>query len=211
MCSPTLMVMSAQAVSGGLKAYGQYKQGVAMRNYYNYLADTERVKGEYQYRLRMKESHLVQDKAKFEDKIHKQDVAQFVASQKANIVANGINLSSVTAADLVTDSLSKARLDELAIRYKADAKSWSLKETAKARRWSANVQASNYKAAGSRALASARNEAMGTLLGTAVSIGTTAHSSGMFGTKAVPGKGGYGLSTPEGAVDMKTWTKVNLK
>lgn len=210
MCNPAFMA-AATVVSGGMRAYGQYKQGVAMRNYYNYLADSERAQGEYEYRMGIKQSHLVQDKAKFEDKLHKRDVAYFAASQQAKLVANGINLNSVTAADLTLDTVSKARLDELAIRYKADSRSWSLKEQAKANRWSRNVQASNYNIAGDRAYSRGKTQAFTTLLGTAASAGQSLHSSGFFGKPAKPGTGGYLKGTPKGAIDMRTWTKVNLK
>jgi len=165
-----MVAMGVTAASGAMQAYGQYQQGATQKQYYDYLAANSEMQGEYAYRTGMKQSELIQDSAKYEGKIQKRDVAQFAAAQRATLVANGIDLSSVTSEDIASDTISKARMDELAIRFNADSKSWSTETDAKYRKWAGQQEAKGQRFSGAQAKYSGKTQAFTTLLSTAASM-----------------------------------------
>jgi len=205
------VAMGVTAVAGGMKAYGQYQQGVQQKRYYDYLADSSRTQGEYAYRTGMKQSELSQDAAKYRGKIDKTQVLQFASSQRAALAANGIDLSSVSSADIMSDTMSKSRLDELAFRFNADSKSWSMETDAKYKRWSGQVEGQNYNYAGSQAKYAGKQQAFSTLLSTAASVASIGFGGvgggGSTTTSGIAGRlKGYRSGTPPGSLDMKTHT-----
>jgi len=195
------------AVASGMSAYGKYKEGVAQQKQYNYQADVAASEGELAYKRGEKQSELIQTSASAEGRKQKTQAAQVASAQRAAMVANGIDLSSVTASDLASETMSKAKLDELSIRYNADINSWSAKEEGKYKRWAGHTQASQLRFAGKQAKASGQMGAFTTLLGGAASMAGMGLLSSGGGTAAVAGKGGYGAGTPSGARNMGTWTK----
>jgi len=193
MCEPvtlTIAALSLTAAAGGMKAYGQYQQGIEQQKYYQYLADTSRTQGEYEYRTGMRESELTQDAASFESKQEKIRTTQFASSQKAKLIANGVDLSSVTAQDISTDTMSKAQMDQLLIRYKADSKSWSQETDANYKKWAGEVDAQGKELAGRQAKASGKRKAFTTLLATAGTLAAGAATAGALGVFSGGGGGG---------------------
>jgi len=189
MCDPvtlTAIAMGVTATAGGVSAYSSYKQGAATKKYYDYMADQSRIEGESVYKAGKKQSELVQESAKQEGKRHKIGTAELASTQRAAMVANGMDLSSVTAQDIASDSMSKAKLDEISMRYNADVKSWSIMEDSKYKRWSANVQADQYGYAGKSAKKAGKMEAFNTLLSTAASVASM--STGLLKPKGVSPK-----------------------
>lgn len=180
--------MVGTAVSGGITAYGSYKEGAATNKYYKSVANTQEEQGRVEFARGEKQSELGQDAAKFQGKQQKTEAAQLESAQRATMVANGIDLSSVTSQDLTSETISKSRLDEMAIRYNADISSWNTMQDAKYKRWAANVNAANSRAMGSSALASAKNKMGMTLLTTAVSMAGAGvggmSNAGWFGSNA---------------------------
>ena len=185
-----IVAMGVTAVAGGLKAYGQYKQGQEQQQYYNYLADVSRTKGEYAYRTGMKESELTQDKAKYEAMLQKRNVVQFASSQRATMIANGIDLASVSAADISSDTMSKAFMDQMVIRYNADSKSWSQTTEAQYKKWAGEEEARGNEQAGKQAAASGKRAAFTTLLATAGSVAFMGVMGGVGGAAGGGSSGG---------------------
>jgi hypothetical protein len=201
--------MGIVALTGAMSAYGQYQEGRQQKKYYNYLADVAKTEAEYNYRIGQKQSQMVQDAAKYEDKDKKREILRFAAAQKASIVANGIDLSSVTASDLVGDTISGARADELAIRFNADAKSWSIETDAQYKRWAGLTESENNKFVGAQAMASAKRKSFNTLLSTASSLvgGAYAKASGATAPKTTGGGNGVdfvGNLTSKQSTNLRT-------
>ncbi len=213
MCDPvTIAVVSLVGVSGGMKAASQYKEGVAANKYYDYLARQSEAQGEAIFKAGQKQSELIQESAKFKGKSQAVREAQVAGAQKAALAAQGVDLSSVTAQDLASDTMSKARLDELAIRYSADVQSWSTTEDARFKRWTAFQQADQYEMAGDMKRKAGGRKAFGTLIGTAASMAMA--GSGMLAgsekTSGLVGKlKGYRAGTPAGARDMGSYTLLS--
>jgi len=188
MCDPiTAVAVTTTAVAGGMQAYGQYKEGAAVNKYRKGVANIQEQQGDILLKRGEKQSELIQDSAKFTGEKQKIEAAQVESAQRAALVANGVDLSSVTAQDLVSDTLSKSRLDELAIRYNADINSWNTTEEAKFKKWSLYTEAAQSRASGANALASGKRKAFTTLLSTAASMAGTLVLSG-----ALKGGGGGG-------------------
>ena len=191
MCDPVTLTIIAVGVAGGTKAYSQYKQGSATNKYYQYQADQTRKEGEAAFRIGQKQSELVQDASKNQIKAHKLNAAEFESSQRAALVANGIDLSSVTSENLQSDSFRKSRLDELNLRFNSDLSSWDIMETARQKRWASQVKADEYSYAGKSAKSAGKTQAFVTLVSTAASMATA--GSGLFSSGA-PGAGTAGIS-----------------
>ena len=183
MCVPLLAVAAAATVaSGGYSAYTQYQSGAAQNKYYNYMAANANTEAGYalsegQQALKVGEtqSRLVQDQASREGKQLKTDQARFNASQRATLAANGVY--GVTAEDITTDTLSRERLDEMALRYNADVKSWEIGTDAKYKNqskqyqaWQSNVGADQLRYQGKAASYAGKTGAFSTLLSTATSV-----------------------------------------
>lgn len=212
MCDPvslTIAAVTLTAAAGSASAYGQYKQGSSTKKYYDKLADQSRMEGDLALKLGDKQSELVQDAAKQEGKVQKLQSADLESAQRAALVSNGIDLSSVTAEDIASDSMGKAKLDELMIRFNADSKSWSIKQDAKYKKWTAYQNADNLNYQGKAAKQQGKMGAATTLLSTAASMAMIgAGGLGSSGTAAKAGQGGYGAGTPSGARNMGSWTKL---
>ena len=86
------------------------------------------------------------------------------------MVANGIDLSSVTSADLASSDMSRAKLDELAIRYNADISTWNTMEDAKYKKWAQYTAAGQSRQTGANMKSAGTTKSFTTLLSTASSV-----------------------------------------
>ena len=184
MCEPTTIFMVGTAIAGGMQAYGQYKEGSATNKYYKGVANAQEEQGRIEYARGEKQSELIQDSAKITGMKQKTEAAQVASQQRATMVANGIDLSSVTSADLASETISKSRFDELAIRYNADINTWNQMEDAKYKKWAQYTQASQSRATGKNALSAGKTKAFTTLLSTAASMAGGAMLAGSGGISA---------------------------
>ena len=190
-------------LSGYLRAKAQKAEGKAQEAYYNYLAEQSRLEGDAALKIGQKQSELVQDVAKEEGKQLKKTQAQFNASQIAAMAASGVDVSSVSAQDVVSSAYSEQKLDELALRYNADMRSWGVKTEASYKNWAANVQAGQYEYAGKHARVVSKIKQRSTLLDTVSSLfGSSggSMSSGVSGfqrgTDLGAGRTSYGINVP---------------
>jgi murein L,D-transpeptidase YcbB/YkuD len=183
MCNPAIGLM---AVAGATQAFGQYQQGKAENDLAQAQATQSRNEGKIALARGAKQSELIQDAASYEGKQQAVKTAEALASQRAAVAAAGLDPSSVTVSDIVSSSLSKAQLDEAAIRYNADMRSWATTEEAKYANWTGQRQGDLYSLAGKNAKTAGTMNAAGTLLGTAASIGMSGLLKGKTQTKFSP-------------------------
>ena len=179
MCAP-LAVTALTAVSGAMSAYGQYQQGKATNSYYQYLAGQSRVEGQTAYDRSIKQSEMVQDSAKEQEKIRAIKAAELGGEQKTAMAASGIDTSSVTAQDITLSTLTKGKMDEMMIRRNADLNSWEALEQGKLAKWQGEEQAKQYGFAGKQAKRAGKIGAFTSLLGTAAQTGLTGFNTGLF-------------------------------
>jgi hypothetical protein len=192
MCELATVAIIATAAAGGTQAYGQYQSGVAQNKMYQFQADQNRMEGNLAVTRGQKQSELIQDTASREGKRLKTDQAGFSASQRAAMAASGV--TGVTAQDITSDSFSKQRLDELALRYNYDTKSYEVTEGAKYQKYALDTQADQLSLAGKNAKKAGKMNAFGTLLSTAASMAMMGMMAGGAGAGAKAGGGGLNNS-----------------
>lgn len=106
--------------------------------------------------------HSAQMDASFRNKDLNNQITMVRGQQKSVQAAAGVGGGSVTMADIELDTLEKAKMDEIAIRYNADTESsairddanrrkWQIGEDLKYGNWSSSVQQSQTRAAGRNA------------------------------------------------------------
>lgn len=162
---------AATLASGGLAAYGAYAQGQSQKNLYNYQAEINKRQAELINQTTEQNVSATQEAAKFESKNEKRSIAQLEGAQKAALAANGVGGGSVTAADIAGSTFDTAKLDELAIRYNADQRSWGLKNNAAYQTWDLDNQRKQYLISAKNASTAGTMNAFSSLLGTASTVG----------------------------------------
>ena len=175
MCAPAIM-----AVAAAYSAYSQYQQGVSEQKMYNYQADASRQQGAAALAQGQKQGELIQDTAKLQGKEQAIKTAEALSSQRAAMAAMGLDPSSVSAQDLASSSMSKAQMDEAAIRYNADVNSWESNRQGQLTNWQSNVMADQYKYAGKQSKQAGIINAGGTLLSSAASYGMSKWLAGQY-------------------------------
>lgn len=190
-CEPiTIAAITLTAAAGGMAAYGQVQQGKVQQKMYQYQASLalQNAKLTREYAEQQKKSiegaaesniTATQGSAAEESKRLARDITQLTGTQRATIGALGIG--GVTAADIAVSSFDRAKLDQMAIRYNANVKSWQYGEEAKSniwtlgeetkfKVWSLEEEAKQYGVAGKYARKAANIAATGTILSTAASM-----------------------------------------
>lgn len=195
MCEPTTIALIGTAAAGGLQAYGQYQQGKSQNSYYQYLAGQSKLDAQASYDRAMKQSELIGDTATIQNKNLALKTAELSATQKAQLAASGVDLSSVSAQDLTMDTMTKAKMDEMMIRRNANLNSWETEEKGRLDLWQGEQRAKQYSYAGKDAKHAAKINAAATLLGTAASVGLGAADMGLLSkTKTLRSAGGFPYS-----------------
>ncbi len=169
------VALAAAALTAGAgitSSISQYQQGISQDRYYQSLAERSRAEAAYATKMGDVQSTAIQDTAKVEGKQLKEGQAEFNASTRAQLAANGI--SGVTAEDIVSSNLSKERMDELVLRNKADVNSWQANTQAGYENYAKNAEANDYGFAGKSAKRAGKISAFTTLLGTAASVASMA-------------------------------------
>jgi len=209
MCDPITIGVTTAIVAGGFQIAGQLQQGEAAAGAYKYQASLKQQQAnvvtqyaEQQKRLIEQTAGInisaVQTGAAQESKRLAREVAVLSGSQRAAIGALGIG--GVTATDITIDTSNKSIMDQLAIRYNANIRSYELSEAAKRdiytvgeeakfRAFGLRSEASQYEVAAKNARRAARIKAGTTLLSTAATVAG-------FSALRVPGGGGGTSLTP---------------
>lgn len=149
-----------------------------------YHADAQKKAGQYQAEVAEQNAKLGDFRAEqtaqigaIREEQHRAKVRQMAGTQRANLAANGVDLGSGTALDMVTETYTMGEADALTIRYNAMNEAWGYR-----------VSAINERNGGRFAKWSGKAQATGTYLTTAANL--LSMGAGMGG-----GSGGkYGVS-----------------
>lgn len=206
MCDPVTITAVGLTVAGGAtSAYSSYQEGLATAAYNDYLSKQARQDAEITQRTAKAQSQAIQDTAAIEGKRLSKQQAKALSKQSAALAAAGV--SGGSAENILSESITNQQEDKNILRYNADLNSWKTITDADYRSWALRNQADLYGFSAKEAKRAGKRKAFSTLLSTA---GTTAFmGAGGFGQNyAIPGFGGYGLSTPIGTKNMGTWSKL---
>lgn len=198
--------------SGYQQARSQKAQGNAKGAYYDYVARQKEVEADYVARTGEANVQLIQDQAKSEGKQLKREQAQLSAQQISQMVAQGMDISSVSSQDIVASTKDAQLLDEIQLRRNANLETWKVRTDTNYRTWALKTEASQARYAGAQARAAGKMAYKATLLKTGVSMlgsAMTFGSAGSFGSSTQGFSGwlkGYSAGTPKNTVDMGSWT-----
>lgn len=219
MCDPvslTVVAMGVTAAAGGMQMYGQKQQAKATSKMYDYQASLaqqqSRLNKEYaaEQKKNLEKTSFenisaVQNQAAEQSKQLARDVSRLTGTQRATMGALGIG--GVTAVDISLDTFDKAKMDELAIRYNANVKSyqigqqakgdvWTLGEETKFKSFALESEAVQYGAAAKNAKRAGNIAMAGTLLQTAAQVAA-------IGSMAASGSGGGKTANIQGMGKVK--------
>lgn len=171
MCNPIALVAASVAVQGAGAIQGAMAAnaaGKAQQAQYNYIAETNRIQAEEAIKVGERRDKASQDLGALEAAKLGRSVRGVIGAQKSALAKQGVG--GVTAADILTDTLDKKSLDEMAIRYNADIRSWEAKTGAAYQSWDLNNQSTFNKIAGQNARAAGKAQATASLFSGASSI-----------------------------------------
>lgn len=167
-----IALAGVQLISGIAQSRAEMAAGQASSNYYEYLAQQNSRLAEITERTGRAQANVTQDIAKYEGRKFAETTAQERASQKAALASAGV--TGVTAEDIGNTTLRNQLLDEAALKYSYDTKSWEQLTGATNNAYSLRSEGVGYKAAAKNELYSARLRSRSTLassiLGSAFSV-----------------------------------------
>jgi len=158
------IAVGAALTGAAVSAVSSYKQGKAQQKMNQYQADVANQQAVLAQRAADQQSALEQLKAQRETKQLHRKYMVLEGIQKAARAASGVGGASVTEGDIATDTFRSKTLDELAIRYNADLKSWDLKQHAGLEKWGLSNQANMYGMAGRYAMQAGQYAAAGSII-----------------------------------------------
>lgn len=174
MCEPAAIIAGAalavSVYSSISAANSQAEAGRKEQDYYNFLADNNDRQAVDTLAKADQSVGLTQDQAGRDTQVLRNEVHKIEGTQKSTLAANGVGLDSATAEDIATDTLDREKMDELAIRYNADMKSWDMLETAKQNAYQLRLQARGYRMGGANARSAGDANSTTTLLGGAGTV-----------------------------------------
>lgn len=182
MCAPAAMLVVAGGITaaGGLYQASQERAaGKAEQGFYDQNAKTSRDQADIAIKVGEQRDTLAQDQGAFNSKIVSRSYAVQKAAQQAVLAANGQG-GSVGEQNIMNDTMDKRALDEAAVKYNADSKSWEAKTGAAYEAWKDRADADQYTRAGVNARKAANAKARGTLLSTAGQIAGMGLTYGMY-------------------------------
>lgn len=150
-----------------------------------YAADSAKKSGQYQANVAAQNAELDEFRATqaqrigaIEEDKQRAKVRQVVGSQRASLAANGIDLGSGTAEDMIVETETMGEVDALTLRFNAMNEAWGYR-----------TSAVNERNSGKFAKWSGKRQATGTYLSTAASMAGTAagaYQNGTFGSRTGP-------------------------
>lgn len=163
-----LIAIAAMQALGSF--FSSNKQAEMQGKYYSFLADQSKLKADLLKKAGEEEVTYAQDEGARLSKDLAKNIKQLDAVQKTTMISQGIELGSVTAEDIATDTLSKEKLDEMAIRYNADLKSYQARKSASLQALQAYGEAASLGLSGQMQSSATRLNAYSSLLGNASQI-----------------------------------------
>lgn len=172
MCDSSTGLSASRGFQGGsglFQAYSQYKSGQMQQTYYSNLADTSRQNASLALAAGESNKKAVGYQESQEERRLGMGLRETVGAQTAGL-ATGAGVGSKTAEQVVSDTLNKGNLDEIALRYNSALKQHSIDVAAKGEAYSDLNQAGQLQLASENAMTAAKIGMVGTILGTGGSV-----------------------------------------
>jgi len=179
---PAGMALSGAAFSG----IQQIQAGKAQAGYYSYLADTAGVNaGLAKAQAAGTVKQIGVEEGQQEQTLQRR-VAETIGQQKVAL-ANGVGVGSRSAQDIISDTLTKGQLDEMALRMNAQMKTKNAVIQGEMGAMNYGAQAAGYGIAGKNAVAASRMGAFSSLIGGAGSVANSWYLGNMYANRGIGG------------------------
>lgn len=192
--------VALSAVGAGVSAYGMYASGQAQKQQNKYQQAVVQQQAILAKRAADQNTQLVQLQASQDTKQLQRKYAVLEGAQKAARAASGLGGGSKTEGDIATDTFRTQSLDEQAIRYNADLKSWNISQNAGMEVWGLDTQANMYGMAAKNAAIAGNIGAGSTILQGASSVAMGASGLSSRLPKAYGAYGGSKVGTSIGKI-----------
>lgn len=171
MCSATGIAV-LQAGAGAYEAQAQLNEGSRQNKYYRYMASMKDTEARLVRAAGERQVGAIQDNASRDSRALNDELKRVQGAQRVAQAASGMAPSG-SAEDVAGDTISKAKADELAIRFNADSASQETLRQADFEGMNLRNEASGFRAAGRNAKSAAKTGAFATLLGRATQVADT--------------------------------------
>lgn len=158
-------------VGTGLNVYGQIKKGQDEAAYYQAIAQQNEEQAQEDLKVAGENQSSLQDQAARESAALSREGKQLEGTQRATLAANGMGAGS-TAEDIARDTFNREKMDQLLIRYNADAKTRSIAEEANFKASQLRSQGALYQQSAANAQTAGDLSGVASLLGSASQLGS---------------------------------------
>ena len=180
--------MAIQGAGSATSAFGAYEGGLAQQSYYNYLQSQDVKEAVATEKEGQVQANLAEDQGSVESAASGRKTKEVLGAQTATAGAD-IGGGSATSADIVNDTFNKSRLDQMAIKYNADIKSWKATNDAAQKSFALKQQAAGYGIAGKAAAKKGEIDALNGLISGSGQVAKTWYSGQQFSSSG-GGSGG---------------------
>lgn len=185
-------IPAGMAVAGGAySAYSEGEAGKANASYYNYLSSTAKINAGLAEAEGTSEKKQLASQEANEQVDLTNRINSTVGTQKAAVV-NGVGASSRSAQDIISDTLNKGNLDEMALRLNTDNRIKNADITAKSAAMNFGTQAAGFNIAGTNAIGAAKGQQIGSLLQAGGSVANSWYMGKMYAGRGYGGQGSIG-------------------
>lgn len=185
MCSATGVAI-LQGGAGAYQAQAQISEGSRQNKYYRYMASLKDTEARLVKDTARRQESALQDNASRQSVALNDELKRVQGSQRVALAASGVAAGSVSAEDIALDTMSRAKADELAIRFNADRSSQEALRQGDFEAMNLTNEAAGLRAAGRNAKTAAKTAAFSTLLSSATQVADTWYKHSL--TKAAPAK-----------------------
>ncbi|MGB2579513.1 hypothetical protein AAIR98_001432 [Elusimicrobium simillimum] len=170
MCTPTA-IMGTQAAGGLTSMAGSYISGRAQQSYYNSMADSLESQTRQNDLATERQIDLDAERGAYQYGQINKEGKKIFGQQKVAMAAAGMDLSSVSAEDIIRDSAYNQILDQDMLRYNTHTAAGEKRLANKLTNINLKSQATQARLAGKNAKIASNMEMYSTMLNTGATVG----------------------------------------
>lgn len=175
------VAVGTQVAGSALNWWAAGQAGKSQANYYSYLANTSRMNAGLTRAAG--KSNIAEVGYQEKEGVRKlnENLRETLASQRVAEAGSGPGVGSKTAEQIASSTLTKGKLDEMALRYNSALKQKNIRIGAEISAFNDDNQAAGYGFAGQNALQTARVNQASAILGGAGQVAKTWYMGNNFG------------------------------
>lgn len=178
------LAAGASLLSGAVGAFGAYQQGQQTSAMNKYQSQVLQQQSMLAQRAADANTTIVQNQGAEQSKALARKTAILAGAQAASEAANG-TAGSVTSNDIKLDTFDTAKLDQMAIQYNTNLKTWGIQEGLHGEQWQLGVESDQYRKAARNASTTGYINAGTSILGSASQIANNRLMANYYANRVV--------------------------